>query len=100
MTPADIKYELEKAGYSQVDVARLCRVHRQTVNAVIRGSGRSKRVEEAIGGLLQKPLATVWPHWYGDSIQANRRRRMTPSEMFARLQQLEAAVAAAKSKAA
>lgn len=96
MTPTDIKYELEKAGFTQADVARMCKVtHRQTVNAVIRGTGRSRRIEETIAGLLHKPLADVWPHWYGPDAK-RRRRRMNTADLYARVQALEAQLAAAK----
>lgn len=99
MLPIDIKHAIERLGTSQAEIARAHQVPASTVYAVIHGTGRSRRIEGAIAELLQQSPSELWPHWYGEP-KATRRRRMTPSEMYARLQQLEAAVAAARTKAA
>lgn len=96
MTPIDIKYALERAGYSQAEVARMCNVtHRQTVNAVIHSTGRSKTIESAIARLLNKPVAEIWPHWYGPDA-GRRSRRINTADLYARVKTLEAQIAAAK----
>lgn len=98
MKPIDIKYALEQAGYSQADVARLVRatLNRAAVNAVIHSNSRSKAIEEQIAKLIGRPLAEIWPHWYGPGAGKKRRRRVNTADLYARVQALEAQLAAAK----
>ncbi len=97
MTPIDIKYALELAGYTQADVARRVRsdLKRSAVNAVIKSKSRSKAIEGEIAKLIARPLAEIWPHWYGPDSK-RRRRRINTADLYARVQILEAQLAAAK----
>ncbi|WP_017327387.1 helix-turn-helix domain-containing protein [Synechococcus sp. PCC 7336] len=64
MNPIDIKAELRKAGYTQTDVAQLLNCTPQTVWNVISRRDRSRRVEEKIAELIDRPLWEVWPDSY------------------------------------
>ena len=64
MHPADIKAEIEKAGLTQMDLARSTRVSHPTIHLVIYGKSRSKKVETAIAKVIGKPLTAIWPKWY------------------------------------
>lgn len=70
MHPADISAALKRVGYTQKQVGDECGVGRGVANAVIRGVGRSRRVEEKISELTGIGLAELWPHWYGPDVPA------------------------------
>jgi lambda repressor-like predicted transcriptional regulator len=67
MHPADIAAALKRAGYTQKEVGDACGVGRGVANAVIRGVGRSKRVEEKIAELTGLSLGQLWPDWYQEA---------------------------------
>lgn len=95
MQPIDIKYALERLGYTQTDIARAHKVPRSTVYAVIHSTGRSKTIETAIAQLLGMTVSEIWPHWHGPDAK-RRRRRMNTADLYARVQELEAQLVAAK----
>lgn len=72
MHPADIKAALEKAGSTQVDIARSLRGRERqhlsgaAVNQVITGHSKSRRIAGAISKLTGIPVATLWPGKYPD----------------------------------
>lgn len=86
MHPAAIQAELKMAGFSQADVAGAVGHKRPTVVwQVIHGRARSKRIEMAIAAATKRPLAELWPDWYGPL--AKRRVRATPAERAAQIAQ-------------
>ena len=64
MHPADIKAALEKAGSSQIEIARACEVSDVAVNHVIYGRASSRRIADAIAKRTGKPLSELWPSRY------------------------------------
>lgn len=60
MTPIQIKYALEAAGYSQNRVAEICGVSQPLVSQVIYNQTRSHRVRCRIAELIGKPVDRVW----------------------------------------
>jgi lambda repressor-like predicted transcriptional regulator len=67
MHPADIKYELARADYTQTDVASECGVRPGTISAVIHGRSRSKKIESRIAAIVRITPAELWPQWYAPS---------------------------------
>lgn len=67
MHSADITAALKRKGFSQADVGTACAVGRGVANAVVRGVGRSKKVEDKISEITGIPLAELWPQWYADT---------------------------------
>ncbi len=70
MHPADIKASLEKAGFSQVDIARSV-VGRSgevvtpgAVHMVIKGKRRSAAIARRISEVIGLPVRTLWPGKY------------------------------------
>ncbi len=61
MHPADIKSLLEKAGYSQADVARMWKKSKSLVCRVIQGTNTSRPTQELIAELVGKPVNELWP---------------------------------------
>lgn len=61
MHPADITATLRKAGSSQAKVARKLGITRTTVSQVVRGTGKSRRVQQAISRASGVPVTTLWP---------------------------------------
>lgn len=66
MHPADITAALKRKGFSQAAVGTACAVGRGVANAVVRGVGRSKKVEDKVSEITGVPLAELWPQWYGE----------------------------------
>lgn len=64
MHPSEIKAELEKAGHTQVALAKRLRVKQPTVSCVIRGVTTSRRIAVAISRAIGKPISVVWPGKY------------------------------------
>lgn len=66
MEPIDIKYEMEKAGIRQHDIAKRCGVVKSMVNMVIRRykGTRSAKVEREIATAIGRPVAEVFPEYY------------------------------------
>lgn len=60
MTPRDIKYALDKAGYSQVMVADACRVSQTMVNLVIHKKTTSHKVRCFIAGIIGREVEEVF----------------------------------------
>ena len=52
MTVLQVKFDLSKAGFSQVDIARNLGVGRAIVCKVVGGRERSLKIEEAIIGII------------------------------------------------
>ncbi|NJM00315.1 MAG: transcriptional regulator [Synechococcaceae cyanobacterium SM2_3_2] len=57
----EIKAQLRLIGSSLASVARELGVKKQTVNTVVVGKGRSKRIEMAIAQKLGLTVEEVWP---------------------------------------
>lgn len=73
MHPAMIQAELKIQGLTQRDISKqIGGVSDSAVHLVIQGRGRSKRIETRIAAVIGKPLADIWPQWYGP--KAKRRR--------------------------
>lgn len=60
MTPIDIKHALEKAGYTQVEIAEECEVSVPTVNQTIKGTTTSHRIRLCIAKKIGKPVEEVF----------------------------------------
>ena len=61
MTSNTIRSELIRRGIRQADIARALGLSRFTVNNVIRGHRRSRRVEASISDKLGIPLHRIFP---------------------------------------
>jgi lambda repressor-like predicted transcriptional regulator len=64
MHPSEIKAALERAGVTQVGLAKRLRVKQPTVSCVIRGKATSRRIAQAISRATGKPLSVLWPGKY------------------------------------
>lgn len=73
MDALEITFSLRRVGSSQAEIARQLAVSRATVNQVVRGIERSRRVEAAIAKAIGKPLDRIWPAYY----KTRRARRAT-----------------------
>ena len=62
MHPEQIKAEIRMAGTTPSFIASELGVSRATVSQIIRGTGRSARVEKRISDLLQKSVDEIWPN--------------------------------------
>ena len=69
MHPEDVKAALRKRGTSLAQIARDLNIDRSTVSSVLKGVGRSRRVENAIAQGLGKPLAVVFPERYSSIVR-------------------------------
>jgi lambda repressor-like predicted transcriptional regulator len=64
MHPADIKAALEKAGSSQIKIAKALKVSDTAVNHVIYGRSTSRRIADLISKQTGLPLSQLWPGRY------------------------------------
>lgn len=64
MHPADIRAALKKAGFTLNGVGTELDVTGQTVGSVIRGEGRSARIEKRITEITGLTLNQLWPQWH------------------------------------
>ncbi|MDX2273559.1 MAG: helix-turn-helix domain-containing protein [Cyanobacteriota bacterium] len=64
-----IKAQLRLNGSSLPVVVRELGVTKQTVNAVVAGKGRSKRIETAIAQKLGLRVEEVWPDRYPAAVE-------------------------------
>lgn len=64
MEPIDIKHAIEKAGFTQSDIARRRGVSRSLVNAVIWYGAVSDHVRREIASVIGKPVEDIWPEYY------------------------------------
>lgn len=64
MHPADIKAAIEKAGSSQIAIARKLGVSDVAVNHVIYGRSTSRRIADEISRVTKIPLSKLWPGRY------------------------------------
>lgn len=64
MHPADIKAALEKAGSSQIKIAKALNISDTAVNHVIYGRSTSRRVADLIAQKTGLPLSQLWPGRY------------------------------------
>jgi lambda repressor-like predicted transcriptional regulator len=64
MHPADIKALLEKAGYTQISLAKDLKVSDVAVNHVIYGRHSSRRIAKKIAEITGKSLEELWPGRY------------------------------------
>ncbi len=60
MTPIERKHALEKAGYTQSEIAEECEVTAQTVNVVLMKDKPSHRIRCCIAEKLGKPVEEVF----------------------------------------
>ncbi|WP_321495597.1 hypothetical protein [uncultured Desulfobacter sp.] len=60
MTPAQIKYELEKAGYTQVRVADEFGCTQPSVNLVIHNKGTSHDLRCFIAQIINRDVTELW----------------------------------------
>ena len=49
---------------SQSRIARRLGVSRSMVNQVVKGTGRSEKVENAIADITEEALSALFPNWY------------------------------------
>jgi lambda repressor-like predicted transcriptional regulator len=64
MHPEDIRAALKKAGESPTTIAAEFEISEKSVRQVIKGVGRSKRVEQRISEITDIPLYRLWPSKY------------------------------------
>lgn len=79
MHPADFTAALKKRGYSILLVANDLSVSDCSVGRVVRGQGRSRRIEQRIAEITDIPLVRLWPQWYGPKAHAPLRKPRTPT---------------------
>lgn len=60
MTPLQIKYALESAGYTQVRVAEECGVTQPSVNLVIHNRGTSYKIRCFIAKTIGRDVRDIW----------------------------------------
>lgn len=63
----ELKARLRLSGSSLAEVARELGITKQTVNTVVSGRSRSRRIEEAIAQKLGMSLEEVWPGRYPEA---------------------------------
>ena len=61
MTSCRLHAELVRRGIRQTDVARKLGLNRRTVNDIVRGRGRSRRVEQLIAELIGRSAESLFP---------------------------------------
>ena len=64
MHPADILYQLLRAGITQADIARGLNVTQPVVSQVIYGTVVSDRVRRAIAEAINTDIKRIWPSSY------------------------------------
>jgi len=96
MHPAEIQAALKMRDYSQTELAAEVvgrsgkRVTPTSVYQVIQGRARSKSIELRIAAIINKPLAEIWPQWYGPT--ASRSARPDSRTITQRMNELARAV--------
>lgn len=60
MTPLEIKFALEKAGFTQIKVADALGVSQPMVNLVINDRATSHRIRCYIAGVIGRPVSEIW----------------------------------------
>lgn len=63
MQPINIRHAIEKAGFTQVKIAKTCGVSSAQVHRVIHGSV-SRHVREEIARVTGYSLTELWPEYY------------------------------------
>jgi len=92
MHPAQVQAELKMRGYTQAEVAAEIGSNGVTptsVYQVIQGRSRSKRIELRIAAIVDRPLAEIWPQWYGPRAHARRIDRRAIDKKVAQLDAME-----------
>lgn len=93
-----IQFSLKAKGLSMADVARGLinptsgkPLTPAAVQIVVRGEGRSKRIEDRLVELTGLSHHTLWPRWYAlDGTRIKKRKRYTRmTAALARLQEIE-----------
>ena len=64
MTPMDRKHALERAGYTQSDIARMRGKSRTLVCNVIKGKDKSAPTMKLIAKILGKSVPEIWPEHF------------------------------------
>ena len=59
--PYDLKNVLKDKGFSQVDIARMLKVHPVCVHEVIIGKRKNPRIRAAIAMAVTKSVSELWP---------------------------------------
>jgi lambda repressor-like predicted transcriptional regulator len=80
MHPADIKAALEKAGSSQIKIAKALEVSDTSVNHVIYGRATSRRTADLIADTTGIPISTLWPNRYEERPERPSDRRSKTSD--------------------
>jgi len=63
MDPIDINYLIKKSPIkSQANIARKLKVQRQTVNMVVHGKTKSRRIQRYIAKVVGIPTKDIWPN--------------------------------------
>jgi len=57
----DIKQELEKAGVTQLSIAKMLKIKAPSVHNVITGKRKTPRIRTAISLAINKPVSDIWP---------------------------------------
>lgn len=66
---AFIKAELAKAGYTQRKIAKELAVNPITINSILKGKVKSRRIAEFIATKTGLTLEQMWPGGYPDEIK-------------------------------
>ncbi len=81
---ATVKIALMLAGITQAEIADQCGVAPNTVNAVVHGRSRSRKVENRITTATGVSREQLWPQWYGPNA-VRRRKPVSGAEIARRL---------------
>ncbi len=75
MHPEQIKAEIRMQGTTPAAIADKLHLSRMTVSNVIHGRITSRKVADAISGVVQIPLAKLWPGRYEPARKNGLNRR-------------------------
>lgn len=75
MHPEQIKAEIRMKGTTPAALADSLSLSRMTVSNVIHGRITSRRVADAISGLIRKPVTQLWPGRYDPAKRNGLNRR-------------------------
>lgn len=93
MHPADINAAIRKAGDTQTSISKRAGVTKASVNGVMSGRGRNKRIEGLISEATGLPLHELWPqHYSADGAEPQ------PQSLADQIQAINARLAAIESR--
>ncbi|KZX01018.1 hypothetical protein JL49_08180 [Pseudoalteromonas luteoviolacea] len=62
MKPTEIKQAISNKGYTLSMIADAMSVKPSAISSVVNGTGRSKRIAQAISKIIDKPIESIFPN--------------------------------------